>query len=1368
MDLQGILAELATIKDPVEKKRRQAELMAQLNNMTPARAATSDVVKKPPVPIVPPADTSQQPTVKNMMDHQQLVEDAQRGDRILTENRMSAFSDEDLQSIIENPAASTINPGAQAEVAQRKRIDAGGPLSMGDASADLLRAAGQVVGGTAELPTSGPVGMLGILEKGAELATGKDLGANDTLLAAEAIRQSVRQTVGISDPRNAGESAAGLLAAITPIPGVSSPVGIIKNVAEVVTPLVVGSGPKRILANFAVGYAADQGLRELTDDANTEYKTAFDRLGVTGGELDKAYPETANILAIGVAGMAGAGIVTPIVGKALRESSYFKDYRPVDIKDVDIYGPDNLKTLERAGDQTKAMFVDEKQVLQDLYKRAGAPDYDKVSKLIDQDTQMAALMRVNEAMRTGTLRTKSGSYQVNITPNQLFSQYARLPPAMQTDVDMYLKLKDYEDILKRNIANNKNLNNSTTALQQTRRDIFDLETRTPEAMRFSAAYSHITGAVRDFLGQGDHAMLSPKALQKLQTTRQNFVPTDVLSVDPTSNVIHRVVDVTAPHDQRNMDNWYRQNPEALAENPAQRPNSFEMLVDYTRNALKAKMEHDVRGAYVKGMLNSEWGHETVRVATKADIAKYRDRLINVWEGGKRKTYITSKLQANLLRMDPYVARFPTTFAVKRIAENFMTGPASLTFAPVSALRDSVGGWVFAEKGAKGPGSAAVALAIPKQVWAKTQLAAIEMLQNSMDRFIPFLPPSSRLQLAQQISNSYMNSFYHLANESGGFDASLMKHNIQQARGVFREVAKTTGPVAGSIPGIKTLGRSMSAMLHGWSNIFDAVQEAPRFSTFIRNVKAGKSPEEASRIARNLTGDTMRSGRVFNPQGRRIDVDAQNKGAKLVNSALAYPLEYIRESTPYFNPMVQSMRKMMNAFIDNPVQANIRAWTAVGLPGLISMGWNEMLGEEYNRHAFETRSSRDIANNLYIGIPGLPPEKGIQIPMPLELTMFNSPWTTGIYSLMRGDNSEDMKASMMHIAGTNLENTAMVGFPQLFSVGLATAGVKTPQSLLNPMAWGQEAYKVEEDNVGLLPQNAEMVLRSLFGSVTDTVLQSAAAFHEAGPQAFFDELGYQVLKRTPIAKAAVTTPVTNFTPLSELKETKINALQDFLDMYTEQVKHATNFRDTALPTTKGITQDTDASSTYRASPIPSPAISNPIILEYGDLIKSVLDTNAVGMTGLKARDSLYRQQVKNLRAYTAGRKDAFRAWQRGIVGKDQEYQAAITKLGSRDAAPNKKEYDDELKGINNGLGEAAKLDRLVTKMKLDLGRRSDVEKLIAVLERERVEMIKEQLKLVNVLEDKMTGILQQRGLMMQGQKFDVTRHLGRLMPRDLAQ
>jgi hypothetical protein len=582
--------------------------------------------------------------------------------------------------------------------------------------------------------------------------------------------------------------------------------------------------------------------------------------------------------------------------------------------------------------------------------------------------------------------------------------------------------------------------------------------------------------------------------------------------------------------------------------------------------------------------------------------------------------------------------------------------------------------------------------------------------------------------------------------------------------------------------MNTMGHSLVTLAKGMEIVFDSIQEAPRFGTFDRNVKRGADPKAVIAQVRKLTGDNTRSGRVYSPGGARITADAVNKEMLAPSKQIGWMTEFIREGTPYFNPMVQGLRRAGESFIKDPIGTNLRAWTAIGLPALSIVGWNEMLGPEYNEFSFKERSSRDIAMNLYIGIPGLPPERGIQVPIAHELTLFKSPFETGLYALMRGEEGEDVRKMMMHMAGTSLTQTAMVGIPIPVSAMFAVAGQKAPSSILNPLGWQDDVYQLREDNVGLLPANLEATVRTLFGGTANTVLTLAAALSDGGPAAFMEEMYANMLKNTPMVKnvTGFTTPVTSFTPLSAEKERKVDALGKFLQMYNEHANPDTEglLASRPLGKTKGRIEERDTMSRAHIAPLASPKPSNPLIYEFGELLVGALKNNDEGYDGVTDRYNIISKQLRLLRGYSAGQKDKFREWRKTYEGADEGFQKEAGKLAAvRDdalaTAMNEKErksintkYEDATGALQKNQGEFARIDRLVKSMKLDLGDRHDVLKLISVLERERMQLLSVQLKIIEETENRITEDLRVRGLLAPGQKFSVEKDLGPLLREGL--
>lgn len=1365
MNLEQLLAELDQITDPVERERRQNEIMRQILG-SPARSAVGMI--NPTTEAV--ADMS--PTVENAQkldDLDRLRFEAGLAERVQKASRPSALTDEELDYILQTDFTNKFGKEQFEQEAEGRKK---GTLSV----PGMTRLAGQNVSGAKEAVIAGPVAIAGLLSKGIEAITGLPplkntegetvLSSDDILETAAKMVEDIQLSTGISESRNIPESIANIAGGLISLPG-TGPTSRIGNIVEYATPLIVGSGNKRVIANFATSFLAEQALREVADDQTNEYQTLLDMARSDTGlrsmvfdKEDHAYPNAASNILTGLGIFTAGSLVTPMALNAMKKIRPQKPPKTIMLRDVDPHAPKNLKSIETAKDLYKTYIVDEKTVLADLLKRAGAPNYDQVVKMIDQDTQTSATMKVNEAMKTGIFRTLAGTFKVDVTPEQLFDAYKRLPAATQKDADMYMKYHDLIDDMKIRIKKNYKVADSQRQIADAQRYINAIEIRSPIVRDLKKQYSHIVRETRNFLGSGQGALLSPKALMDLSVHRSNWVPIDTIGINPTGNFFERVVDAGSDVTQRQLDSFYQQKRSYKNITDINlRGDSFAVLHDYVRNALKAKMENEVRLAYYRSMRGSIHGGETIRQKRKSDAGLVSsDRNVSIYERGRRKQFVSSRLQADLLRFDPYNPKFPTAYALRRGFEHAVTGAASITFAPTTAIRDALAGNVFAPPGVKGPGGPIdVTGAVVKQNWAKMQRAAAQILASDME--IPWLDPPQRQRLAQQASSAYMNSMYHLANEAGGFDASLMKSNIQAGKTVFSEMARSAKDLADKMPIARQLGRSAGLMIQGWKSFYDTIQEAPRYSTFERNVKAGMSPEQASKEARRITGDTMRSGRVYSPQGKRIEADAVNKAATVpLTMGVAKAIEAIRESTPYTNPMIQGMRRLGQRIIDNPVETNLRAWAYVGLPALVAQGWNEMLGEEYNRYAFEGRTSRDIAMNLYVGIPGMRPEEGLNIPIAHELMAWKGPWETSLYALQKGANGEEINYILQHMAATILENSAMIGAPQVATVPMAAAGMNPPDSI-NPFSWN--IYNLREDNAGLLPRNVEEMFRTAFGGTSGLVLDTAAATWEGGPEAFYKELSHGIAKRLPVVGPTLTgtkTFVSNYNPLSERVWEKKKAIEEFVKIYDEHLDPRREGRLKIRPdSATDLVEDSDAQTVHRFAPLPTPAPTNPIAIEFGGLIKDALDSNEEGWKGLDNRGSTLAKQVRLLRSYHAGKADKFKEWQETYGDAEQRYQAAMKK-----AAGN----EDAEKKVESTIGQEVKTNRLVTQMKLDLGKREDVAKLISRLEEERILINKQALKFIEEIEDRVTKDLQARGMLQPGAKFDVEKHLGPLMPNGL--
>jgi len=1030
-----------------------------------------------------------------------------------------------------------------------------------------------------------------------------------------------------------------------------------------------------------------------------------------------------------------------------------------DVASVDVHAPKNLKSLETPTDLYKTYLIDEKQVLGDLAERAGIPNLEKTKLLIDQDTQATALMRVNEAIRGGKLSTATGNYDIKVPVSEIYKKYKELPQPQQVDADQYMKLRDYRNDLNLMIAKKINPTKAQEELAVVEKSIFDLEQRTPLITELAQEYRNATEAVRQFLSTGPNAIFDQKALQGLQLERPDYVPIDITGVNPAEPLLARISDANKALELKGMQDWFTQARDLKNINGIDnRVDSFEILLDYTRNALQHKMENDVRGNFLSELMNSQYGKETVRKLAKDEVGKYSDRVVSVYENGKKVDYLSSKLQRDLLQFDPYIARMPLLYNMKRLWEMGSTGPLSITFAPTTLLRDMITGSVLNEAGVAKPGIFGTLKAVPEQVFPKFYRAAAETLKSSSSK-IPFLDDVTKNKLADNMARRYTQSHYALSNQVGGIDASLMKSNIQAHRGAWREITRSLDDSAfAQNPAVKTLGHSLKTLAHGWDSLFGAISDAPRFAVFKKQVEAGVDPSLAAVQARRITGDTSRGGRAFMPDGTRIMADVQNKSALAPSKAVAYAATGLRELFPYYNPSIQGMRRLATRLVADPMRTQLNAWKYVGIPGLAAYAWNEMLGPEYNDYAQKHRNETDMALNMYIAVPGQPPEKGIEFPIGHEMMPWLSPWNTALYNLGRGD--EDVMKGLMHSGANILKNGSMIGYPVGGTQLLALSGIKAPQTILSPM---DSVYEMREDNVGLLPQNIEALSRSVFGSISDVALMSAAAAYDGGPRAFFDELGWQIGKRTPILKNAIgaKTAVTNFTPKSNELHRKVDEFNNFIDLYEQ---HYGESKDKVQSSITGADFENDP-TLQKLSPNLTPTPTNPVFKYFGDVVKSTMGTNAEGFTGLRSRSNVLNKQIKLLRGYTAGRKEDFKEYQKQFVNAEAEYKQKLDELEKMKGAMDKKSYNKALSVMKSTYGEKAKAAALLKELDIDLSKRSDVNKLINRLEMDRYSLVTEQVATIKNLEERMTGLLQKQGMLPAGTKFEIEKHLSSSLPKD---
>lgn len=1234
--------------------------------------------------------------------------------------------------------------------------------------------------GSADPVTAGPA-LYGLVGQLPELIPGVDIGADEALQFAGERQSKINEALNVGQPRNTTESAASIAGMLIPVPGPKKLEGA-AAIFEAVTPFVVGATVPKMALNAGVAFGFEQGIRELNDSEDTEYSTVFDKIGVpdkTATDQLKLAPVIKGGMELGLPLIASLPVVAPLTAHIW---TTIKPSTPkiVPIQQIDPSGPENLSTLETTGDQYMVQIMDDKQALINIGKRAGVPDPDALAANIDLNTQMSGLMKVNEGINSGKMRGQYGDFVAPIAPRVLYDSFFALPPEVQKEYDLYLKLGDYADDLRLQIADPKGPKGAAASLANAQAQRAALRAKYPNIAAFSGQYQGVMEATRDFLQQGPYALIGRNQAQKLAMNRKHFVPNSTTGISPNDPLNTRIRLAARTRPVTDEQAWLGRANHNKTLGLNDRRHSMDVMVEYTRGLLQQQLNNNVRGSLVDQLLisSAQIGQidkglsPLIRKASGEEVRKYPERIVRTVRQGKTTNYITSQLTAQIARFDPYFVHGVMGSVLvnsRRWFEHGTTGVASITFAPTTWIRDTFAGIANTAAGEKGPGGISVVTAPLSILSARATEAFVHAAEARLlagKPAIPFMDPAASQQFVQRAANSMQNSVYTLAKEHGGYDASIMRTRVETATGMFREIARE---IDGKMPWMKTgWGYSGGALLKGWGAVFDAMQEAPRYSAFVRNLKAGKRPEEAVRIARRITGDTNRSGRVFDSNGRMMRADSTSPNTQLFDRQIGSTIELMREAVPYFNPSIQGMRRAFGAAAEDPVRFAMRSWMTTTAPALMSMAWNNWLtahnpdGHDYNKYQFDQRSMRDqVMEPIYVGIPGLEPERGISIPLAHEQILFGGPYQQMIQHLYQSDEKTAFAVNQFGLA--MLTNSVPLSPPPLMNAAFAATGNMPPQ-------FGSNSYDITEDNVGFFNQNVEMTVRELAGNASAFALDAAYAFALDGPGAAGQEFSEDVLSKVPVLKGLVgyKRQVTYNTPLSAEQQAKLSAYDKFEEEFNKHFRYDGIMKSTDdLPQgPRGVTIDAPLA---HAAPLPTPKPTNPIYGLFGDYIRDSMESNDFGMRNIRARRGALTESLNLLKGYNRGRQKDFEAYQTLLGTAKEGYETAKADLAKAEA-----DYDAVPRGSKQGSPEQAakeeaefqvfKLEQMMKTKQImddndiDLSERFDVERLINILENERYATMSSELEQIRKIEDDVTDKLVGAGLFSPGQQFRMEKDL----------
>lgn len=282
------------------------------------------------------------------------------------------------------------------------------------------------------------------------------------------------------------------------------------------------------------------------------------------------------------------------------------------------------------------------------------------------------------------------------------------------------------------------------------------------------------------------------------------------------------------------------------------------------------------------------------------------------------------------------------------------------------------------------------------------------------------------------------------------------------------------------------------------DILHAVSSAPSMSLIAMNKGVDKTLLNSA--VRNFAGDPGRSGAFRGGKAARATAGAVT-------------------ATPWGNLYLQNLARLGEAIHRDPGGAAMGIFTSVGIPAIGATIWNANAGPEYADYQHNIRTPDKQASSIYIGMPGLPPEMGVEIPVDPSLRTFKyaSELLAGsqlglidgsYYAPQNSDLHYQFKAMAEHrrgdVAHSLLEQSVIPPMMPPAALALSAAGMQ-PRSYIDvrPLPKAREKGFTEGSGANpqaefldnYMPAQTEEVLKSIGSQAFVNIYKSIVDFGE---------------------------------------------------------------------------------------------------------------------------------------------------------------------------------------------------------------------------------------------------------------------------------
>lgn len=854
----------------------------------------------------------------------------------------------------------------------------------------------------------------------------------------------------------------------------------------------------------------------------------------------------------------------------------------------------------------------------------------EVETLMRIQTRATANAMADSAINAGRMETPAFTFQSRIP-------LARLAPLETPEVRDYLHLMDTLDDLRAHSLYMLNRRIPGTPIVRgvdqitggaTRRA---MEAANPDVVRVAREYWDITRNLRNFEVTGEYGTVSRSRSAQLKRERPHEVPM---------------------HPRQIGDDF-------------ERGSAVESLADDMRNRIRARLENEAKGKYIDAARQNMPNLFTrVDAAALHDNPRWRRNTVDFKRRGVTETYVTDPFLADVLRMDPYYITgngASALYHTKRFLEVSTTGELAPWFAITSPIRSWGIGKFTAEPGMRSPTALGTVAAIPRQVAPQIANSVAGMLDRGSGGWLGRVFGQGNVQaLSTRMATAYQNSLYYQLQTVGGGRGSILQQQTSANNHMTRAIQSVQGP-----------GRQF---LETYRSLLNAAHNAAAFDyarrnsgKLIRDRVRGRGaavplPELAMR-ARHMTGDPRIGGEYYtNTPGskgganpiRFVDEPSRvSHTLGVVAKQYGKVTEGGRLAIPWYNATTQGVKRLGEAYLDNPAKFTARAWlyyiapTASLYLGTKSLG-NDPNGRSYIDYAQNGRSEYSKTMNWYVPIPGRPAEEGIEFPKFHELSIA-ARMTDVAMDHFIGDSpfteAEDMRKAAMSVA-----DVLYPPMPPVIGYGSAMGGFVPPQG-----PFGGEGYKPNVDpfdQLGGMAKGTEIYARAIAPGVADVIGTGYAAASQT-PEGFLEKLwngtkamGRRIVEKTPIVRNILgATPVrTGNTPVMEelfAKKKEIDVLGKFIKKWSNQ--GGLIGRDKPPSKAGGAIADElfGPRPTRQAAGLPQPEPTNPLYTMFATEVYNKTMHDAPGKSGGMGYKSMWdrfymaSEQIQRLRKTNEG-------------------------------------------------------------------------------------------------------------------------------------